>query len=66
MNATCTSRLFSPLQVRPCTLQHRVVMPVPHGSRSAQPGGVHRYLVLEPTGPGTSQPIPKTVCPSPS
>ena len=53
MNAACASRLFSP-QLGPCTLQHRVVMPVPSGSRSAQPGDVPGYWMLEPSGPGTS------------
>jgi hypothetical protein len=66
MNATCASRLFSPLQLGPCTLQHRVVMPVPSGSRSAQPGDVPGYLMLKPSGPGISRPIPKTLCASPS
>ena len=66
MNATYASRFFSPLQLGPCTLQHRVAVPVPTGSRSAQPGDVPGCLMLEPSGPDTSQPIPKTFCASPN
>ena len=47
MNSPTLSRLFSPVQVGPLTLSHRVVMAPLTRSRSEQPGDVPGKLMLE-------------------
>ncbi len=41
------TKLFSPLQIGPITLQHRVVMAPLTRSRSEQPGDIPGNLMLE-------------------
>jgi len=55
MNASCASTLFSPVQLGPCTLQHRIVTAVLTCSRSAQPRDTPGNLLLECSGQGASQ-----------
>jgi 2,4-dienoyl-CoA reductase-like NADH-dependent reductase (Old Yellow Enzyme family) len=55
MNATCASTLFSPVQLGPCTLQHRRVTAVLTCSRSAPLHDIPGNLRLECCGQGASQ-----------
>ena len=55
MNATCGSTLFSPMQLGPCTLQHRTVTAVLTCSRSAPLRDIPGKLRLECCGQGASQ-----------
>ncbi len=47
MTASAAKQLFTPVQVGPLTLKHRVVMAPLTRSRSDQPGGVPGDLMLE-------------------
>jgi N-ethylmaleimide reductase len=56
MTATLTSRqLFSPVQIGPITLQHRVVMAPLTRSRSVQPGDIPGDLMVEYYGQRASE-----------
>jgi N-ethylmaleimide reductase len=55
MNATGVRKLFSPVQLGPFTLQHRVVMAPLTRSRSVQPGDVPGDLMLEYYGQRASE-----------
>src|SRR5271168_1089741 len=47
MTASAQRKLFSPVQIGPITLQHRVVMAPLTRSRSEQPGDIPGNLMLE-------------------
>jgi len=54
-NMTSTQKLFSPVQVGPLTLSHRVVMAPLTRSRSQQPGDIPNDLMIEYYGQRASE-----------